>query len=164
MIKIAEKGETSKLKNYTRKIRSPFMIYSDFQSILVPKNNGRQNPHESYTNKYQIHVGCSFGYELVFVDDKFSKPFKPYLGQDDVNELIINMMEGSKYCSTVMNKHFNKELVVIKEGDENFESSAKYRICAGDHCYITGKYRCAAHRDCYINVTLHTEFSSFSAI
>ena len=29
------------------------MIYIDFESILVPENNGKQNPGESYTNKYQ---------------------------------------------------------------------------------------------------------------
>ena len=33
------------------------MIYADFESILIPENNGKQN---SYTNKYQNHVGCSF--------------------------------------------------------------------------------------------------------
>ena len=41
------------LKNYDRKIKSPFMIYADFQSILVAEDNGKQNTKESYTNKYQ---------------------------------------------------------------------------------------------------------------
>ena len=36
------------------------MIYADFESILVPEDNGKQNPNESYTNKYQ-HVDCSYG-------------------------------------------------------------------------------------------------------
>ena len=29
------------------------MIYIDFENILVPENNGKQNPGESHTNKYQ---------------------------------------------------------------------------------------------------------------
>ena len=29
------------------------MTYADFESILVPKNNGKQNPNECYVNKYQ---------------------------------------------------------------------------------------------------------------
>ena len=61
-----------------RKIKSPFMIYADFESILVPEDNGNQNPDESYTNKYEKYVACSHGYKLVCVDDKFSKPFKSY--------------------------------------------------------------------------------------
>ena len=35
------------------------MIYSDFESILVPEDNGQQNPEASYTNKYQKHVAFS---------------------------------------------------------------------------------------------------------
>ena len=51
------------------------MIYADFAFILVPKNNGKQNPDESYMNKYQKHVAYSYCYKLPCVD-KFSKPFK----------------------------------------------------------------------------------------
>ena len=45
------KGEYIKFKNYDRKIKSPFIIYVDFESILVPEDNGKQNPEQSYTNK-----------------------------------------------------------------------------------------------------------------
>ena len=58
-----KKGEYIKFKNCERKIKSPFMIYADFESIPVPKDNGRQNPNESYTDKYQKHVACSYGYK-----------------------------------------------------------------------------------------------------
>ena len=37
-----------KLKPYKRKIMSPFMIYPDFESILVPEDNGKQNPRVLY--------------------------------------------------------------------------------------------------------------------
>ena len=35
------------------------MIYTAFKSSLAPKQNGKQNPNDSYTNKYQKHVACS---------------------------------------------------------------------------------------------------------
>ena len=50
MIKMPKKGEYVRLKNLERKVKSPFMIYADFESILVPEDNGKQNPEESYTN------------------------------------------------------------------------------------------------------------------
>ena len=53
-----KKGEYVKFKKFERKIKSPFMIYPSFESILVPENNGKQNPNESST-KYQKHVACS---------------------------------------------------------------------------------------------------------
>ena len=107
---MATKGEYVKLKNYEIKIKSPFIIYADFESILVPENNGKQSPNESYTRKYQKHVASSYGYKLVYVDDKFSKPFKSCLGEYAVYNYISSMLEGSKYCNEVMKKHFNKNL------------------------------------------------------
>ena len=74
------------------------------------------------TNIKNIKVACSYGYKLVCVDDKFSKPFKIYFGKDEYN-FVNSMIEESKYCSDVMRKHFNKELVMTKEENENFKNS-----------------------------------------
>ena len=52
------------------------MIYADLESTLVPEDNEKQNLNESYRNKYQKHIACSYGYKLVCVDDKFSKPLR----------------------------------------------------------------------------------------
>ena len=30
------------------------MIYTDFESILTAEDNGKRNPEESYTNKYNM--------------------------------------------------------------------------------------------------------------
>ena len=69
------------------------MTFEDFENILVPEDNAKQNPEESYTNKYQKHVACSCGYKLVCIDDKFSKPFKSCLVEDTVSNLIKSMVE-----------------------------------------------------------------------
>ena len=75
------------------------------------------------------------------------------------------MIEESKYCSYDMKKYFNKELVMTKEDNEDFQNSAKCLICDNDyigndvkfrhHYQITGKYRDFAKRDCNINVKLN---------
>ena len=70
-----KKCKNVKLKNFERKIKSPFTIYADSESILVIENSEKQNSNESYTNKYQKHVACSYGYKSVRVHDKFNKPF-----------------------------------------------------------------------------------------
>ena len=36
-----------------KKKKSPFMIYVDFESILVPEDYGKQNLEEPYTRKHQ---------------------------------------------------------------------------------------------------------------
>ena len=81
-----KKCEYDKFKNFERKIKSPFLMYPDFESILLPEDNGKQNPNEFYTNKYQKHIPCSYGYKLLCVDDKFSKPFKSYLREEAASD------------------------------------------------------------------------------
>ena len=88
-----------------------------FESILVPRDNGKQNPGEFCTSKYQKLVpysSYSYSYKLVCVDDKFSKSFKSYLGEDPAWNFIKSMIKESKYCTNVMKKLFNKELLMTK--------------------------------------------------
>ena len=47
-----KKMSTLNSKIMRGKMKPPFIIYADFESILVPKDNGKQNPEQSYTNKY----------------------------------------------------------------------------------------------------------------
>ena len=43
-----------------------------------------------------------------------NKSFNSYLDHDTVYNVISSMIKESKYCSDVMKKHFNKELVWLK--------------------------------------------------
>ena len=82
MIKMPLKGEYMWSKNLKEKL---LWFYADFESILVPENNGKQNPEESCRAKYQKHIAGSYGYKLVCVDNKLSKlllKLKSYLGKD----------------------------------------------------------------------------------
>ena len=53
MTKMSKKGEYVRFKNYETKVKSSFVIYTDFQIILVPEDNGKQSPDESFAKKYQ---------------------------------------------------------------------------------------------------------------
>ena len=142
------------------------MIYADFKNILVSEDNEKQNPEESQTNRYQKHIGCSYGYKLVCVNDKFSNPFKTYLGEDAVSNAVINnMIKENKCWSDVMKEHFNKELVKTKEDNRHFKNSSKCWISDNGyvdnsvkvrgHCHTTGTNRGSAHKDCNINLKLN---------
>ena len=43
------------------------MICADFESILVPEDNKKQNPDNSCTSKYQKHVTCNEDTILLIV-------------------------------------------------------------------------------------------------
>ena len=66
-----------------------FCIFLYILYILALRINEKQNSKESSTNKHQKHVACSYCYKLVCVDNKVSKYFKSYSGEDDVNILLI---------------------------------------------------------------------------
>ena len=78
---------------------------------------------------------------------------------------LNSMNEESKYCRELMKKHFNKELMMTKEDNEDFKDSTQYWICDNDyvdndvkvrdHCQITGKHRGFARRYCNINLKLN---------
>ena len=82
---------------------------------------------------------------------------------------ISSMIEESKYCSDVVKKNFNKELVMTIKDNEDFENSTKCWICDNayldgnakirDHCHINGKYRVSAHRGFNIKVKLNHKIS-----
>ena len=88
-----------------------------------------------------------------------------YLGENFVYNFINSVIEESKYCSDVMKKQLNKELIMTEVDDKDFGNSTKCWICDNayidddvkvrDHYHITGKYRGSAHRDCNINFKLN---------
>ena len=67
-----------------------------------------------------------------------------------------------------MKNHINKNLIMTEE-KENFQSSNACQICqkliktndekVRGHCYITGKFRGAAHWSCNINLQLTKKVS-----
>ena len=93
------------------------MIYANFEGILVPEDNVMQNREESYTNKFQEHVACSYGYKLVCVGHKFSKHFRFYLDEDAVYNFVNGMIEENKFCIDIMKNIFNNKLLMTKEDD-----------------------------------------------
>ena len=55
----------------------------------------------------------------MFTEDKFSKLFKTSLGKDAVYNFINTVIKESKYCTDVIKKHFNKELAMTVEDNED---------------------------------------------
>ena len=120
MVKISEKGENVTFKIYENKIT--IHDYEDFESILVPEDTEKQNPEGSYTKKYQKHVPCSYGYESVYVDNRFS--LVALLSQVKIL-LIVCLINKRKYCCGMMTNNFKEGL----KKDEDFKNSMDCWIC-----------------------------------
>ena len=150
-------------KNFNRQIPVPFKIYADFECLLKSVDCGVDNECFSYTRNYQDHIPCSFAYKVVCIDNKFNKDIVLYRGKNAVFKFINCIFKEYGYCRSVMKKHFNKNLVMSAEENEEFERSNICWICGKsinfdakvrDHCHIAGKYRGCAHWSCNINLKI----------
>ena len=74
--------------------------------------------------KHQDHVPCSFADKVVFVDDRFTRPIVVYRGENAAYEFINKaIIKQYKYCRKVMNKHFNKNLIMGEEREHFFQQT-----------------------------------------
>ena len=147
--------------NFNKMIPAPFKIYADFECLLKEVDVGINNDCFIKISRYQDqdHVPCSFAYKLACVNDKY-KDIVLYRGKNAVFKFIQSIFNEDSYCRSVMKKHFNKNLVMSVDEEEEFERSNICWICGGtiddnkvrDHCHITEKYRGAAHWRCNINL------------
>ena len=109
-------------KNVNKIFPAPFKIYADFDS-------GINNDCFSYTSKYQDHSFCSFAYKLVCVNDKYSKDIVLYRGKNAVFKFIQSISEEYSYCSSVMKKYFNKNVIMTALEEKSFERNNIFWIC-----------------------------------
>lgn len=77
-IRMPKKGKnTLQLQNHHRQMSVPFVIYADFAAITERIQGCQPGNAKSYTDKYQTHTSCSYGYKVVCCyDDKIYKTGK----------------------------------------------------------------------------------------
>ena len=98
-------------KNCFKQIPVLFKIYADFECNL----RGVEFYEGSYTKKYQDHIACAFACRVFCVDDKFTKPIVLYRGENAAYEFIKAILKEYRYCKKVLNKLFNKNLIMTEE-------------------------------------------------
>ena len=155
-----------KFNNFHKQQPVPFVIYADFEAITEKIHGCQQNNESSYTEAYQKHTDCGYGYKVVCCyDDKYTKPIQIYRGEKAVYKFMENILEEVKYCKRVMKKYFNKPLRMTEENEQEFKKATTCHICdkkytekdiqVRDHCHITGKFRGSAHQECNLKLRIN---------
>ena len=115
-----------KFNNFHKQQPVPFVIYADFEAITEKISGCQPNNNKSYTEAYQKHTDCGYGYKLVCCyDDKYSKPTKTYRGEKTVYKFMEAMLEEVKYCKKVM----RKSGTILDGESRRIESKGTY-LCA----------------------------------
>ena len=168
-IKMPDKNKNIlKFNNFNKQQPIPFVIYADFEAITEKISGCRPNNNKSFTEAYQKHTDCGFGYKVVCCyDDKYTQPLKIYRGEKAVYTFLEYMLDEVKYCKRIIKKEFNKPLIMTKKDEKQFKKAEECHICnkkytnkdirVRDHCHITGKYRGSAHQDCNLQLRLNPD-------
>ena len=163
-VKIPDKNNNIlKFVNFHKQMRVPFVIYADFEATTEKIQGCQPNNDKSYTEAYQKHIDCGYGYKVVrCYDDQYSKPVQIYRRQKAVYKFMENMLDEVKYCKNTMKRFFKKPLKMTKDDEDEFQKAKACHICdkaytdddirVRDHCHITGKYRGSAHQECNLQL------------
>ena len=164
-----------KFNNFHKQLPVPFIIYADFEAITKKVQGFKQSEEmekdkdkRSYTEAYQTHEDCGFGYKVVCCyKKKYSKPIQTYRGENAVYKFMEKILEEVEYCKAVVKKHINKPLVMTEDDETHFKLMDKCYICSNkytdkdlrvrDHGHITGKFRGSAHQECNLKLRIKPE-------
>ena len=131
-------------------------------------NTSSQNNDKSYTDPYQEHQPCGYGYKVICHQDRsYSRPFQYYRGKDVIEKFIENINREAESCLEFVKTHFNKPMIMTLKDKLDFQKSNSCSICekeysdedkpVRDHCHITGKYRGSAHNSCNLKLRIDPE-------
>ena len=119
-----EKG-IIEFENHFKQIPVPFKINADFECNL----RSVESYEGSYTKKYQDHIPFSFAYKVFCIGDRFTKPIVVYRGENAAFEIIKAILKEYKYWKKVMNKHFNKNVIINEQEEHLFQQNNGCWIC-----------------------------------
>ena len=125
-----KKENILKFNGFNKQLPVPFVIYADFEAITEKIDSCQRNDNKSYTEAYQNHRDCGYGYKVVCCyDDKFTKEAVIYRGEKAVYKFLEAMLKEVRYCKNVIEKEFNKPLKMTEDDEEKFQKADRCHIC-----------------------------------
>ena len=152
-VEMPTRNPTVKYNDSQYQFKVPFVIYADFESILIPLSGAANNPEILSTRGINIHTPSGWCIYSKFADGLGVDGFPQYRGRDCVSKFCKRIISEAKRLDNStprkpMDPITNKEKLKFKRArechicfKEFFLKDRKVR----DHCHSTGKYRGTAH-------------------
>ena len=156
-----EESNILSFRNHNHSMKTPFVIYADFESITRKIANTEPEDSRSYTIQYQKHIPSGFCYYIkCSFDSSYDKKviYTKQSEDEDISQIFVEKLERD--IRKIYHKFkFSKKMVLTEEDEVNFEKAKECHICekllgkdrVRDHCHLSGKFRGAAHNACNIN-------------
>ena len=158
--------------NGQNQFRVLFMMYADFESILMPIQGSSPYPNQPYTEKVSQHIPSAWCVCSKFAYGEVENPLRLCRGENCVETFCDHIKQEAHrlyhmFPEKPMDPLTNKQWTQYKRASKCHISlkpfNAKNPKVLRDHCHYTGKYRGPAHMNCnlmyripsYIPVVFH---------
>jgi hypothetical protein len=143
-----------------KQLKVPFTIYADFETFVKPIQTCDLDPNSSHTVNLSEFEPCSFAYQVISTDARYTKKPVLYRG-DDVVETFLNMILKEEEEIMKLLKRI-EPMEASEEVEEQFEEATHCHICGSafnsslekvrNHDHISGKLFGIAHRNCNLQL------------
>ena len=138
-----EEEKWLKFKDFAKQIRVPYVVYADFESLLVEMPSDTEST--SQTKKIRHHVASGFTYKVVSAVPGQTFPHVTYRGQNVADVFIEQMLKVEEDLK--MRLKINIQMNLTPEDEENFKMAKDCHICKNpldsdrvrDHDHHTGE-------------------------
>ena len=106
-----------------KSLRLQWIIYVDFECLLIKKQSYQRNPEESYTEKKSIHESCGYSVDLVSSFDSKQDKHSYYRGRDCPKKFCEDL---KKHAMNIINF---KEKDMIPLTDKEIIDYKEQKLC-----------------------------------
>ena len=119
-------NNTLKYNHGEKSLKVPWVIYVDFECLLIKQQLCQNNPEESYTEKKSIHESCGYSIDLVSSFDSKQDKHSLYRAKDCTKKFSKDL---KKHAIKIINFE-EKEMKPLTDSDIKFYEEQKVcHIC-----------------------------------
>ena len=145
-------------QNFNKQMKSPYVVYTDFECIVKKVHTCEPDNKKSFTVKTEKQEACGLSYVVVRSDGQTRGPYT-YRGEDAVFVVLSLLQDDEKEMRKDMAN--NRPLVMTNEDWRKYRNAAECHICNKSlykDLYLdsmevfdpdSGKYCGQSHKRCY---------------
>ena len=155
-VEMPRKGSKIEFCDRQNQFKVPFIMYSDFESILEPIESPNPDPNQPYTNEVNEHTPSGWCVYSKFFYGDVDNPLRLYRGKDCI-ETFCNYIKGEARRLYHMFPELPMDPLTKKQW-KKYKKATKCHICykpftlrdpkVRNHCHYTGLCRGPAHSLC----------------
>lgn len=149
-----------KFERFDYTIRVPYVIYADFECLLIKK--GLDNIQHDNTQQVASHIPSGFCYVIIGPNGLPVKTPVIYRGDDVVKRFLYAVTEEERMIQRILKTIV--PMTLTQEDEETFANAAVCKLCkrpftesdfkVRDHDHLTGRFRQALHNSCNLKLKM----------